>query len=279
MKKLVRLVSALFAIFTLSLVSPANSYASGGTIPIVFTPLPSGTTVPSTEPESTYTSTENAPSGPWTSTINAGDDIKVIFYELSLESLGSCSAGTGAEITSINLQTTASGADPVDNDDSTGVAIGPFTLGIDYDLNGDPTFVETDSGIASATLNLLSVIDGGNKTLTTSLFSTAGLLDAGTLLDGATLKAAVFHFAEIEQGDFTVTSSFPSGSVKYACTSDAFVSDGGSAPKTPPVQPSSPKTGAGEVLLALSLVVLAASSFVIYKAIHKHRNTGKLSEK
>lgn len=41
----------------------------------------------------------------------------------------------------------------------------------------------------------------------------------------------------------------------------------------------SPKTGAEEVLVGLLLVTLVASSFLIYKAVDKHRSSAKLSEK
>lgn len=273
MKKITRSLLAIFSITLLSLSITSPSFAVSTEVNFDMTQLAEG--VPT---GSLMTTTELAPSGDWTTTntsTNSSSDNQTdqIGYGLKIptEDIAQCSNGELPFVVGYKSVLVTKNASPnVKNPNSVHISViltGATDETID-DINS--TFDSSDSA-PEDTLN-------GTFTMT-SYYKNPMTVDVFNSSEN-TFIGIVDHFTQ--EGSFTVTTEKPVFVAVLNCdaTANQGQETGGSGADTSALDDAnSPKTGAGEVLLGTFLVALVASSFVVYKAIEKHRNTAKLSEK
>ncbi len=272
MKRIKQALLSTLTLATLVFTATAPSFATleQSYYPLTATPLPTGSTVQNGS--DTVTATDDAPTGDWTTTSSTA---KNVLYELTLPSNLTCMDGSGAPMVErVGSYSWTTAANPISGtDENTAFSYVAPNSGIYatvYPGGGGGNSSDTDvtTGYSGSTLALvtpLSIVD----------FNTSGsqrLIGVSTHYSNGT--------------EYTVTTKIPYFEAKLSCQVAGGTAAGGLAQDIPGTTPpatspsaKSPKTGAGEVLIGTFLVALAATSFIVYKAIQKHRKTAELSEK
>lgn len=265
-KFLLSVVSA--AILTINTISPSFA-ASTKNVTLVGSPMPAGDY---DYYGSTYSS-DTVPDGNWSTN---GTASKYLFYSLSLPSYVTtntkCIDGSNPLVNQIGASSNTISASPDDPGD------GNYGGAWFSNLNDSTIYSLSPGGAGGGSGDTDLGAKGGFATFATPMSLLAFMSGYSSGSDTIRPLGVSMHTRDGSIG-YSITTTPPSFSIKLSCDIEDGTEVSGSVSPSSTNSANSPKTGAGEVLLGTFVVALLASSFVIYKAIEKHRKTAQISEK
>lgn len=274
MKKLYKVFISILSVAILIFSITAQTMASDTVVPVDFelTPLSVGTNL-----VQDGSITDTPPSGDWTVTVQYGtsSDKKSYGYSLKLpDSTQDVCGSQTAKVAGIKRNWEVKSANPNSDDYGTPIYAKEMLVGGDSSTLDDTkdSFDESNTAPQGTIVGVRSLTYYYKDAIPLSVFND----DQNQFYGYVSVVAPGPNVGD----EFTGTVGNVSFSAAIVC-GDSNVSgqNSGGAGGDPTNSAKSPKTGAGEVLIGTFIVALIASSFVVYKAIEKHRNTATLSEK